>query len=78
MEKAINQIQQLVQRYENDKSNWLKFYDSEKFQSTLVEGTDVEAIKNSASSIYDELIDELNQAIEVLRAYSKALQWEDN
>lgn len=70
MEKAIDQIKQLIHHHESERDRQLSFYDTEAYKSQMHPEADTEFVKNHTISIYNELLDELNRAIVILEQQS--------
>lgn len=71
MKKAIEQIRQLIHYHEKDLQRHLDFINSDRYKENVQEGS-VESVIEHTKEIYKELIDELNQAIEILENNDKS------
>ncbi|MFA2720548.1 hypothetical protein [Bacillus paranthracis] len=69
MKEAIAQIKQLIKYHESERDRCLAFYDTPEYKEQIHPESDIEFIKNQTSTIYSELIDELNRAVGIIEQH---------
>lgn len=69
MERAIEQIRQLIQYHENKLEEWIEFISNrdEGHNDDEINDYVKETVIDNSRKVYKELIDELNQAILILQ-----------
>jgi hypothetical protein len=65
---AIKELNNSIKFYENQRDEHLRFFNSDKFKDNITCKPDF--VIESVNKIYDELIDELKQAINILKQSS--------
>jgi hypothetical protein len=73
MDKAIIQIKQLIQYHENQRDEYLDFFDTDKYKSQLHQEADTQLVKDHTNKIYADLIHELNRAIAIIEKYGDVI-----
>jgi hypothetical protein len=71
MKQAIEQINLLIHHHEKDLKRHLDFFSSDKYKESVQEGS-VETVIEHTERIYGELIEELKQALEILKENDKS------
>jgi hypothetical protein len=68
MKRAIASVKQLINYHENRRNEMIEFFNSDKYRKVISEPVDenIKKVIEHTDRIYNELVDELKLAIEVL------------